>query len=151
MKIKHSISSPSKVWGTFFLKKLAWVGEKLFWVNLWEGLFYMRINNQIIEWGKKKFINAFSNNLNTINLKNFPGHGRRHTFKQILTSLLSYGRIYPWGLWLRGFNGQVKFSFPLVDPDLENLYILWKGNTAIRGLNLKTPSAHYVYGDGDFM
>ena len=138
MQIKHSISSPSKVWGDLFLKKAlhGW-GDKLFWVNLWEGLFYMRINNQIMEWEKKSFTNAFPINLNTVNLKIFPGHSRRHTFKQILTSLLSYGRIYPWGLWLRGFKGRVKFSFPLFDPDLKYLYILWKGNTTIKGLNLK--------------
>ena len=74
------------------------------------------------------FTNAFSNNLNTVNLKVFPSHGGRQTCKPIL--------IYSWVLWLKGFKGRVKLSFPLVDPGLEYLYI-WKVNTTNRGWNLK--------------
>ena len=74
------------------------------------------------------FTNAFSNNLNTVNLKVFPSHDGRQTCKPIL--------IYSWGLWLKGFKGRVKLSFYLVDPGLEYLYI-WKVNTTNRGWNLK--------------
>ena len=38
MKIKH-VSPPSKVWGTFFLKKALHEGANFFWANLLEGCF----------------------------------------------------------------------------------------------------------------
>ena len=37
MKIKHSISSPSKVWGIFFLKKICMGGGQTFWGKLMGG------------------------------------------------------------------------------------------------------------------
>ena len=95
------------------------------------GLFYMETNDQIMQWGgwrRGSFTNAFSNNLNTVSLKVFPSHDGRQTCKPIL--------IYSWGLWLKGFKGRVKLSFPLVDPGLEYLYI-WKVNATNRGWNLK--------------
>ena len=39
----------------------------------------MRNNDEIMQGGKKGFTNAFSSNLNTVNLKVSPEHGGRHT------------------------------------------------------------------------
>ena len=39
----------------------------------------VRNNDEIMQGGKKSFTNAFSSNLNTVNLKISPEHGGRHT------------------------------------------------------------------------
>ena len=39
----------------------------------------MRNNDEIMQGEKKSFTNAFSSNLNTVNLKISPEHGGRHT------------------------------------------------------------------------
>ena len=67
-----------KVWEEFFLLKKLFMGEQTFFVKFMEGLFYIGSNDQIIQGGRKSFINAFSSNLNSVNLKIFPGHGGRH-------------------------------------------------------------------------
>ena len=36
------------------------------------GMFYMGTNDQIMQGGRKSFTNAFSSNLNTVNLRIFP-------------------------------------------------------------------------------
>ena len=78
MEINHSVSSALKVWeDVFFLKKLfmqTFLGK-----FMGGGLFYMGSNDQIMQGGRKSFTNAFSSNLNSVNLKVFPGHGGRHT------------------------------------------------------------------------
>ena len=56
--------------GTFFLKEV-FMGYKLFWKNLWDIVLHGATNNQITPWQEGKFINTFSINLNTANLKNF--------------------------------------------------------------------------------
>ena len=38
----------------------------------------MGTNDKIVQGMRQNFTNAFSNNLNTINLKIFPDHGGRH-------------------------------------------------------------------------
>ena len=81
MKIKHSVSFSQKtnVWEDFFLLKRLFMGEQTFLGKFMGGLFYMGSNDQILQGEKKGFTNAFSNNLNSANLKNFPSHGARHT------------------------------------------------------------------------
>ena len=54
----------------------------------------MRSNDQIMVGGRKIFTDAFSSNLNSVNLKIFPGHGERH-LKINPNQSLNYGRIYP--------------------------------------------------------
>ena len=72
IKIKHSALPPypPKYGGLFFLKKLC-MDNKLFWANLW-GIFYMRTDDQIMQRGRNSFTNAFSSNLNTVDLRIFP-------------------------------------------------------------------------------
>ena len=85
MKIKHSVSSPTrKVWGNFFLKNL-FMGKKCMvgrgGVSKYMGhilMFYIGTNDQIKQEGRKSFPNEFSSNLNTVDLKIFPCHGGRH-------------------------------------------------------------------------
>ena len=55
------------------------MGEQTFLGKFMGGLFYMGSNDQILQGEKKGFTNAFSNNLNSVNLKNFPSHGGKHT------------------------------------------------------------------------
>ena len=45
------------------------------------GLFYMRINDQIMPWEERKVSQMYFlvYNLNIVNLKIFPGHGGRRT------------------------------------------------------------------------
>ena len=51
MKIKHSVySPPCKVWGNLFLKKTLNEGTNVF-EQICGGMFYMRTNDQIIQWG----------------------------------------------------------------------------------------------------
>ena len=79
-KIKHSVSFPPlhphphpphpKVWGDFYLKN-ALNGEKNVFGQIYGGMFYMRTNDQIMQEGRKSFINALSSNLNTKS-ENFP-------------------------------------------------------------------------------
>ena len=70
-KIKHSVSSPPpKYWGDFFLKK-ALNGGTNFFGQIYGGMFYMKINDHIMQGGRKSFTNAFFNNLNTKS-ENFP-------------------------------------------------------------------------------
>ena len=66
MKIKHSVSSLLPKYGGLFLCKFM-------------GFVYMGSNDQNIQGGREGFTNAFSSNLNTVNLKLFPDHGERHT------------------------------------------------------------------------
>ena len=42
-------------------------------------LFYTGSNDQIMQKGRKSFRKTFSTNLNSVNLKIFPGHGERNT------------------------------------------------------------------------
>ena len=76
------LPSRKKHEGTFFLKKLC-MGNKLFWANLW-GMFYMGTKDQIMQGC---FTNAFSSHPNTVNLRIFPGHGGRSTWKWQSTEL----------------------------------------------------------------
>ena len=55
------------------------MGEQTFLGKFMGGLFYMGSNDQILQREKKGFTNAFSNNWNSVNLKNFPSHDGRHT------------------------------------------------------------------------
>ena len=53
IKIKHSISSLPKVWGTFFLKKLC-MGEQAFLGKfIGAGGFHMGTNDQIMQGGEQ--------------------------------------------------------------------------------------------------
>ena len=81
MKIKHSVSFSQKtnVWEDFFLLKRLFMGEQTFWGKFMGGLFYIGSNDQMLQGEKKSFTNAFFNNLNSVNLKNFRSHGGRHT------------------------------------------------------------------------
>ena len=76
MKIKHSVSSSHlQTMGDFFAKK-ALYEETNFLRQIYGGKFYIGTNNQIMQGGKKIFTNAFFNNL-----KIFPSHGGRYTWK----------------------------------------------------------------------
>ena len=55
------------------------MGEQSFLGKFMGGLFYMGSNDQIMQGGRKSFANAFSSNLNSVNLKISPGHGVRDT------------------------------------------------------------------------
>ena len=60
---------------------------------------------------RRSFINAFSNNLNIVNL--FPNP------VGVFSPDQNYGRIDPWvSSYERGFKGCVMFSFPRVDTEL---------------------------------
>ena len=50
MKIKHSVfpASTSKIWEAFFLKK-ALHGERNLFGQIYEGIFYMETNDQIMQ------------------------------------------------------------------------------------------------------
>ena len=78
MKIKHSVSSKRYEARTFFLKKLC-MREQTFLRKVYRGLFYIGTNDQIMQEVGESFTNEFSSNLNTGNLKIFPGHGGRNT------------------------------------------------------------------------
>ena len=77
MKIKHSVASPKSM-GRVFLKKALHGGANSFG-QIYGGIFYMETNDQVMQSRRKSFTSAFSSNLNTANLRLFPGHGRRHT------------------------------------------------------------------------
>ena len=63
----------------FSLKK-PFHGEQTFWGKYMRGGGgYIGLNDQIMQGGRKSFTNAFTSNLNSVNLENFPGHGGRHT------------------------------------------------------------------------
>ena len=51
MKINHSVYSPPAKYGETFFMKMVCMGNKLFWANLWGGMFYMGANDQIMQWG----------------------------------------------------------------------------------------------------
>ena len=72
MKMKHSV---------FFLLKKLFMWEQTFLGKFMGRLFYVGSNNQIMQEGRKSFTNTFSSNLNSVNLKNFPNQGERHTWK----------------------------------------------------------------------
>ena len=55
--------------GDSFLKKLC-MAQQTFWGKFMGRMFYMGTNDQIIQ-GEKSFTNAFSTNMNTINLRIF--------------------------------------------------------------------------------
>ena len=61
-----------------FLKML-FMGEQTFLGKFMGELFYMGSNEQIMQGGRKSFTNAFYGNLNSVNLKFFPGHVGKHT------------------------------------------------------------------------
>ena len=64
--------------GTFFLEKL--LHERTdFLRKVYRVLFYIGTNDQIMQEVGESFTNEFSSNLNTGNLKIFPGHGGRNT------------------------------------------------------------------------
>ena len=52
--------------------------EQSFLGKFMGGLFYMGSNDQIMQRGRKSFTNAFSSNLNSVNLKFFPSHGGKY-------------------------------------------------------------------------
>ena len=80
IKVTHSVSSPPpKERGDLFLKK-ALHGGTIFLANLWEDVLHGNYWSNHAR-GRKSFTNEFSSNLNTVNLKIFPGHGGRHTGK----------------------------------------------------------------------
>ena len=79
VKIKHSVSFPKKVWEKFFLLKKLFLVEQTFLGKFMGGLFYMGSRYHIMQGGRKSFTNAFSSNLNSVNLKIFSIHGGRHT------------------------------------------------------------------------
>ena len=54
--------------GDFFLKKLCMA--QIFLGKFMGGMFYMGTNDQIIQ-GEESFTNAFSSNMNTVNLRIF--------------------------------------------------------------------------------
>ena len=54
------------------------MGEQTFLCKFMGVLFCMGTNDQIMQGGRESFTNAFSRNLNTVNLKILPGHGGRH-------------------------------------------------------------------------
>lgn len=54
-----------------FLKKL-FLGDKLFWADLWgAAVLHVVTNDQIMPRGKESFKNTFYSNLNTVNLMIF--------------------------------------------------------------------------------
>ena len=79
MKIKYSVFTPQKVRKHLFSLKKAFHEEQTFLGKFMGGLFYIRSNDQIMQRGRKSFANAFSSNLNSVNLKISPGHGGRDT------------------------------------------------------------------------
>ena len=70
VKVKRSDSFLPNYGGTFFLERSR-LGEQTFLNKFMGGLFYMETNDQIMPWGRGNFINAFSSNLSTANLKIF--------------------------------------------------------------------------------
>ena len=72
-KMKLSVSStlPRKYEGTFFLKKLIALGNKLFRANLWRGFFTWGLMIRSCQEKEK----------DTVNRQIFPGHGGSHTWK----------------------------------------------------------------------
>ena len=70
---------------------------------------------QFIQGGSKSFKNIFSSNLNSTNLKIFPGVMVGNTLENKSKPVF---RIIDLYMRLISFKGRVKFSFPLVDPDL---------------------------------
>ena len=79
MKIKHSVSSPQKLWEEYFLLKKLFLVEQTFLGKFMEGLFYMGSHYHIMQGGRKSFTDAFSSNLSSVNLKIFIIHNGRHT------------------------------------------------------------------------
>ena len=79
MKLKHSFSSPQKIWEDFSLFVKLFVGEQTFLGKFMGGSFFMGSDDQIMQDGRKSFTNAFSSNLNSVNPKIFPGHDVKHT------------------------------------------------------------------------
>ena len=53
------------------------MGKETVFGNFMGDLFYMGSNDQIMQEGRKSFTNAFSSNLNSVNLKICPGHSGR--------------------------------------------------------------------------
>ena len=76
MKVKHSVSSPPKVWGTFFLKKI-YIGEQTF-LDKFRGVVLHGDNDQIMRWGKGKFHKCIFQLSEHYKSENFPGHSGRH-------------------------------------------------------------------------
>ena len=74
------MSPPPKSMGRPFSLKKPFHGEQTFWGKYMRGGGgYIGLNDQIMQGGRKSFTNAFTSNLNSVNLENFPGHGGRHT------------------------------------------------------------------------
>ena len=70
-----------KILGHFFFMKKLCMGKHTFLGKFVVGLLYMGTNDQIMQWGRKRFQYAFFNNLNAANRKDFSSHGGRHTCK----------------------------------------------------------------------
>ena len=71
-----------------------------------------------MQGGKKSFTNVFSSNFKSVILKICPVMVGGTLENKSLPVFRIMDGIYPWGWWLRGFKDQVKFSFPVVEPDL---------------------------------
>ena len=63
-----------------FPKKAFHGGGQTFFRKFMGGYFTWVLMIRSCNW-RKSFTNAFSSNLNSVNLKIFPGHGERHTGK----------------------------------------------------------------------
>ena len=51
------------------------------WEQTFLGKFMQNVKHRdYMQGGRKNLTNAFSSNLNTVNLRTFPDHGERHTF-----------------------------------------------------------------------
>ena len=55
------------------------MGEQTVWGNYMGGGVYIGLNNKIMQGGRRSFTNAFTSDLNSVNLKNLAGHGGRLT------------------------------------------------------------------------
>ena len=110
MKIKHNVSSPKSM-GRLFLKKALHGGAHSFG-QIYGGMFYMETNDQIMQRRRKSFTSAFSSNLNTANLRIFPGHWRK-----IHLNINTYLSIELWKdlsvkLMVKRFQRSIQDQFP---------------------------------------
>ena len=64
--------------GRRFSLKKPFHGGKNFLGQIY-GRVYIELNDQNMQGGRISFTNAFTSNLNSVNLKKLAGHGGRHT------------------------------------------------------------------------
>ena len=55
------------------------MGEQTVWGNYMGGGVYIGLNDKIMQGGRRSFTNAFTSDLNSVNLKNLAGLGGRLT------------------------------------------------------------------------